>query len=187
MEDMGRNEWLSITKQQGCSVRSFGSKGSIKFVKVLKPSNCSKGSMCKEHAALPTLKSTLTYCTLFVSATVQNYLMGLPPCSNSHAPMPTDDNSWWCTAHLSSNSSWLVKIISPPWYKICQCPHLTEQLISIYCTAYTKSQHASHLHHCQQPTIHVSLYSQTYTCLLAISFVTPPSLTSSGGIISRGV
>ena len=31
---------------QGCSVRFFGSKGSIKFVKVLEPSNCSKGLMC---------------------------------------------------------------------------------------------------------------------------------------------
>ena len=31
---------------QGCSVRFSGSNGSIKFVKVVKPSNCSKGSMC---------------------------------------------------------------------------------------------------------------------------------------------
>jgi hypothetical protein len=31
---------------QGCSVRLFGSKGSIKFVKVLEPSNCSSSSMC---------------------------------------------------------------------------------------------------------------------------------------------
>ena len=42
--------WLFVKEgkknYQGCSVRFFGSKGSIKFVKVLEPSNCSKGSMC---------------------------------------------------------------------------------------------------------------------------------------------
>ena len=31
---------------QGCSVRFLGSKGLIKFVKVLEPSNCLKDSMC---------------------------------------------------------------------------------------------------------------------------------------------
>jgi hypothetical protein len=31
---------------QGCSIRFFGSKGSIKFVKVLEPSNCSSSLMC---------------------------------------------------------------------------------------------------------------------------------------------
>ena len=31
---------------QGCSVHFFGSKGSIKFVKVLEPSNCLSSSMC---------------------------------------------------------------------------------------------------------------------------------------------
>ena len=31
---------------QGCSVRFFESKGLLKFVKVIEPSNCLKGSMC---------------------------------------------------------------------------------------------------------------------------------------------
>jgi hypothetical protein len=31
---------------QGCSDQFFGNKGSIKFVKVLEPSNCSSSSMC---------------------------------------------------------------------------------------------------------------------------------------------
>ena len=34
------------TPCQGCSVRFLGSTGSIKFVKVLQPSNCLKGLMC---------------------------------------------------------------------------------------------------------------------------------------------
>jgi hypothetical protein len=44
------------TLYQGCSVRYFGSKGLIKFSKVLEPSNCSKGSMCNfEKRALELL------------------------------------------------------------------------------------------------------------------------------------
>jgi len=31
---------------QGCLIRFFESKGSIKFVKVLEPLNCSSSSMC---------------------------------------------------------------------------------------------------------------------------------------------
>ena len=37
---------LKITAEQGCSVRFFGSKGLIKFVNVLEPSNCLSSSMC---------------------------------------------------------------------------------------------------------------------------------------------
>jgi hypothetical protein len=39
-------EYAHSRSDQGCSVRFFGSKGSLKFVKVLEPSNCSKGPMC---------------------------------------------------------------------------------------------------------------------------------------------
>ena len=35
-----------FSTNQGCPVQFFGSKGSMKFVKVLEPSNCSSSSMC---------------------------------------------------------------------------------------------------------------------------------------------
>ena len=37
---------VHVCVYQGCSVRFCESKGSIKFVKVLEPSNCSSSSMC---------------------------------------------------------------------------------------------------------------------------------------------
>ena len=47
--------YMCVCMRQGCSVRFSGSKGSIKCVKVRKPSNCSKGSMCNFGKGTPGL------------------------------------------------------------------------------------------------------------------------------------
>jgi len=44
--DLTLPQYCSECPRSGFSVRFFGSKGSINFVKILKPSNCSSSLMC---------------------------------------------------------------------------------------------------------------------------------------------
>jgi len=70
---MTRGTVVLLVTEQGCSVRFFGSKGSIKFVKVLKPSNCSKGLMCNSGKRVLGLLPPIFKSSQLLCMSINNY------------------------------------------------------------------------------------------------------------------
>jgi hypothetical protein len=71
---------------QGCSVRFFGSKGSIKFVQVLEPSSCLKGSMCNfGKRALGLLPPPSNLLCMFINNYRGKKGAGMGPCHHCKA------------------------------------------------------------------------------------------------------